>query len=318
MFVFDDFLYFIRSGAYSYVDDSTFGDLAAGAVYRMNLDGSNRTLIYQSESDSDLRMYAIGGDDSLYLLSQSAETYEIIKISTKGGPGTVIASLPLGIDISILGASGNRIYLYTIGYDSSMVSSTGDGITYDILSLDVTNGNVDSIASFSSQEGSEIVPLMYNDKIIIYHQSLPYSIDICDSRCNLQQTISLSDIMDESLRPSSSRGASIIGNTLFIPCWNDQESYECNIVINLETMDMQVSYLTMTQSDGKDTVSAQVVAENETYYLAITATVYEDAEMPLGDGTSTTVQAQHYEYSLIPKAEFSSQSPSVKEIKRID
>ncbi len=65
-------------------------------------------------------------------------------------------------------------------------------------------------------------------------------------------------------------------------------------------------------------LSAQIIAESPTDYLAITAVNYVDAEMPQGDGTSITVQNSRYTYELIPKDEFCSDSYASRTVQWVD
>ena len=66
-----------------------------------------------------------------------------------------------------------------------------------------------------------------------------------------------------------------------------------------------------------DSLGATVLAETGTCYLAMTEIRYENAEVPLGDGTTTTLQNQIYGYSLIPKDQFTAQSPALQTVNRM-
>ena len=85
LFIYDGHLYFIRAGASAYVEGSEFGDLATGAVYRMNLDGSERTQVYSGDGSGDLMMYAVGGEDALYLFEQTVEGIDVLRVPESGG-----------------------------------------------------------------------------------------------------------------------------------------------------------------------------------------------------------------------------------------
>ena len=124
--------------------------------------------------------------------------------------------------------------------------------------------------------------------------------------------------MPENVQAYVGRGPNLIGTTYIIPCCDTQTKLCFNILVDVNTQEINSSSIQYTQSDGKDTLSAQIIAESPTDYLAITAVNYVDAEMPQGDGTSITVQNSRYTYELIPKDEFCSDSNASRTVQWVD
>lgn len=316
MFVYHDHLYFIRSGAYSYVEDGTFGDLARGAVYRMDLDGENRTLIYQGDSSGNLQMYAVGGEDSLYLFQQTSEDVKVIQIPEKGGKAHIVATLPQDTEYQLIGCRGNQLYFHAMGYDADKMNSLGDlgSTTHTLTVLDVQTGERTDLVDLCPDDSSYAEPYMAGTTLLYYYPNGEPRVAFCDEKGQVQNTIFLVDSETESFQRSEN--PYVVGDTLFVPGWDDQQKRGYQILVDSKTGNVSRSDIYLTQEDGKDSLGAAVLAENDTDYLAITAIGYETAEVTREDGTTKSVQNQVYTYSLIPKQQFTAQTPTMQQIKR--
>lgn len=317
MFIRQDQLYFLRSGASYYVESSEFGSLAAGALYRMNLDGSERTLVYQGDGSGDLMMYAVGGADCLYLFEQTAEATEVLRVMDSNHEVSVIAELPMDSYSVPVGCADGKIYFYIMGYDESKPNAYGDpSLTHTFSALDVTTGTLTDVFNLNPDDGSYASPYMAGQMLYLFYPDQPDHVDVCNSNGEVEKTISFTDEM--AGLTTASMNPYVVGNTLVIPCWDDAKGQGANILIHGDTGEAELSRIILTQEDGKDSVGAIIVAENTNAYLAVTAIRYVDAKMPLGDGTSSTVQKQVYEYSLIPKSEFCNTAPAAQIISRVE
>lgn len=317
MFIRQDQLYFLRSGASYYVDSSDFGSLATGALYRMNLDGSERTLLYQGDGSGDLMMYAVGAENCLYLFQQTAETLEVLQIMDSSHEVNVIASLPLDAYYMVVGCADGKIYFHVMGYDENKLNEYGDaGLTHTLSALEVTTGALTDILDLYPDDYNYAAPYMAGQMLYLLYPNQPGRVDVCTTNGTVEKTISFADEM--AGLTMSVTNPYIAGNTLVIPCWSDKKNQGANLLVHGDTGEAELSEVILTQEDGKDSLGAIIVAENEDSYLAITAIRYVDAKMPLGDGTSSTVQKQVYEYSLIPKSEFCNTAPSAQIISRVE
>lgn len=61
---------------------------------------------------------------------------------------------------------------------------------------------------------------------------------------------------------------------------------------------------------------AAALAENESSYLVVSSLTTEEIQAPRGDGTSATLSAQRYGYSLVDKDQFTASSPQLTPIQR--
>mgnify|MGYP003363305911 CR=1 FL=1 len=316
MFVYNDHLYFIRSGSYSYVNDSTLGKLARGAVYRMDLDGGNQTLVYESDGSGNLQMYAVGGKDVLYLFQRTSEAVDVIRVPENGGNTHVIASLPLDANYQLIGCRKNWMYFHVMGYDPDKINSLGGlgSITHTLTVLNVQTGELNDLCDLCPDDSQYAEPYMAGTTLLYYYPNGGPQVAFCDEQGQVQSTVTLVNAKAESFQQIDN--PYVVGDTLFIPCWDDRQKQGYQILVDCKTGNVSRSDICLTQEDGKDSLGAAVLAETETDYLAVTAIGYKDAEMPLADGTTTSVQNQVYMYSLIPKQQFTAQTPVLQTVHR--
>lgn len=316
MFTWKDHLYFIRSGASSYVEGSEFGELAAGAVYRMNLDGSERTTLYQGDGSGDLQMYAVGAEDSIYLFRQTTQAVDVIQVTDNGKDTRVAAQLPVDAMYLLVGCADGKMYFHVIGYDPNRLDANGEGgATHMFSALDVQTGELTEIFDLNPPNGSYTEPYMAGQTLYLYHPNGTPRVDVCDTDGTVKQTMDLSGVLSNFIKPGTNLYT--VGDTLFIPCWDERKGQGLNVLVNAAAGTVETSNILLTQQDGKDSTGAIVLADNGNSYLAITAIRYVDAEMPTGDGTSVSVQSQQYEYSLIDKEKFTSDTPPAQVVDRM-
>ena len=319
MFLWGEKIYYIRAGASSYIESSDFGDLAASAVYSMDKDGSNRKLIYQGNSSGDLLMYAVGWDNTLCFMRQTISNYEIFSISTSGGDEHVLSTFPIDVSAQVMGCIGRNIYFLNISTDENVTDEYGSyGLRYTIKALNVDTDEMIDVMDIPQDGTLPVQPFISGEHIYLCHLGSTRKIDAYDANGTLQSSISLSAVMPENVQAYVGRGPNLIGTTYIIPCCDTQTKLCFNILADVNTQEINSSSIQYTQSDGKDTLSAQIIAESPTDYLAITAVNYVDAEMPQGDGTSITVQNSRYTYELIPKDEFCSDSYASRTVQWVD
>ncbi len=319
MFLWGEKIYYIRAGASSYIESSDFGDLAASAVYSMDKDGSNRKLIYQGNSSGDLLMYAVGWDNTLCFMRQTISNYEIFSISTSGGDEHVLSTFPIDVSAQVMGCIGRNIYFLNISTDENVTDEYGSyGLRYTIKALNVDTDEMIDVMDIPQDGTLPVQPFISGEHIYLCHLGSTRKIDAYDANGTLQSSISLSAVMPENVQAYVGRGPNLIGTTYIIPCCDTQTKLCFNILVDVNTQEINSSSIQYTQSDGKDTLSAQIIAESPTDYLAITAVNYVDAEMPQGDGTSITVQNSRYTYELIPKDEFCSDSYASRTVQWVD
>lgn len=314
MFVYADHLYFIRSGS---VENSDLGALAAGAVYRMNLDGSAQTQIYTCDDGSTLLMYAVGGQECLYLLQQESDGTKVLRIPEDGGEAAVVANLPANDYYNLIGCRDGLLYLHQIGIDPNRENSEGDmgATTHTLATLDVQSGTLSELADLCPSNGRYAEPHMAGGTLLYYYPDGERQVAICDENGQVQTTISLTEVAGNSFQQVDT--PYLVGNTLFIPCWDAEQDHGYQILVDTGTGAVSRSDVCLTQEDGKDPLGATVLAENDTAYLVMTEIRHEDAELHKGDGTAVTLQNQVYGYSLIPKQQFAAQDPELQPIQRV-
>lgn len=317
LFIYNEHLYFIRAGASAYVEGSEFGDLATGAVYRMNLDGSERTQVYSGEGSGDLMMYAVGGEDTLYLFEQTVEGIDVLRVPESGGAPETITTLPPDDgSYQLIGCRDGLLYFHVIGYDENKKNSMGDmgSSTHTLVTLDVQTGAQTDLVDLCPDDSRYAEPYMAGSTLMYYYPNGERKVAFCDANGEVQNTVSLTE---EASDFQQADNPYVVGNTLFIPCWDDEQKHGYQILVNAETGEVSRSDVCLTQEDGKDPLGATVLAETDTEYLVMSEIRYEDAQMPMGDGTATTVQNQVYGYSLIPKQQFTTQEPAQQRIERM-
>lgn len=317
LFIYDDYLYFIRAGASAYVNGSEFGDLATGAVYRMNMDGSNRTQVYSGDGSGDLMMYAVGGENQLYLFEQNSEGVTVLQVPESGGAAQAVATLPSESSYQLIGCRDGLLYFHEIGYDSNKKNSLGDlgSTTHALVTLDVQSGSLERLVDLCPDDSRYAEPYMVGNTLLYYYPNGDRKIAFCDANGEVQETVALTESAASDFQQVDT--PYVVGNTLFIPCWDSEQKHGYQLLVNADTGEISRSDACLTQEDGKDPLGAIVLAETDTDYLALTEIRYEDAQMPMGDGTATTVQSQVYGYSLIPKQQFTTQEAEQQSIERM-
>lgn len=302
VFVWQDQLYFMRMGACDYIDGSEFGQLAASGVWQMEPDGTNRRQIYQGGSAEDLVMWAAASADDLYLM-RSDNT--LLRVPLEGGEAQIVATLPAWG--RAVGCSGQLVYLW--GWDDSSETLT---------TVDVVSGEVSQLLTLSTSAKSWVEPCVVGDTLFLIDKGPEPRIDLCGLDGTVRESIPLKEYLVGDVSVSLDNDATVIGNTVCIALWNHDTKQGMNAVVDAASGTVSISPVCLTQDNGKDAVAAMVVAESAEDYLVITGIYEADAQMPQGDGTSLTVQTQRYAYSLIPKDEFCTQSPTLRPIQRVD
>lgn len=314
MLLFHDHLYFIRSGSSGSGESDA---LSAAAVYRMNLDGSDRMQIYQSTGGGTLMMYAVGGESCLYLLEQTPDAVEVLQLPEAGGDAKSLASLPGNNYYKLIGCRDGLFYFHVIGYDPDKINSAGDmgSTTHTLATLDPSTGTLNNLADLCPDDNQYAEPYMAGTTLLYYYPNGEHTVAFCDGLGQVESTLSLADAAGGAFQQTDN--PYVVGDVLFIPCWDASQGHGYQILVDTETKCISRSDICLTQQDGKDSLGATVLAETGTCYLAMTEIRYENAEVPLGDGTTTTLQNQIYGYSLIPKDQFTAQSPTLQTVNRM-
>lgn len=316
MFIWDDKLYAMRSGASWYIDNSDFGPLAASAIYQMDMDGSNRKEIYLGDSETELLMYAAACDHELYLIRQKVDIIEVFKINENGGEEKVIAEFPNGVALKLAGCAGEKMYFNRFCFDESKTDSTEEyQLTEMLTSLNVTNGEKKDLVNLFPSEAKLAQPFVTNGKLYLYYPNAS-QVDVCDLSGNVESSIPFNDEI-AGMEIYSGRSANIIGTSIFVPCFDIKTNTGLNLVIDLGEGKITRSNVTIYRTDGKDIPPAQVVAETGNEYLVNTGYTIYSAKMPMGDGTTNTTELMLSEYSLIGKDNFCSEKLSSRKIERI-
>jgi len=250
---------------------------------------------------------------------QTISNYEIFSISTSGGDEHVLSTFPIDVSAQVMGCIGRNIYFLNISTDENVTDEYGSyGLRYTIKALNVDTDEMIDVMDIPQDGTLPVQPFISGEHIYLCHLGSTRKIDAYDANGTLQSSISLSAVMPENVQAYVGRGPNLIGTTYIIPCCDTQTKLCFNILVDVNTQEINSSSIQYTQSDGKDTLSAQIIAESPTDYLAITAVNYVDAEMPQGDGTSITVQNSRYTYELIPKDEFCSDSYASRTVQWVD
>lgn len=150
IFLWDGYLYYLdrpldNSGIRLYGDIEVF-DLEAdqAALYRMNLDGSERKLIYTFDADATVEDLAFGNDEGLYFVTKTLSTTknasgiyfttanrQLIRLNLNSGKAEPVCSLDFGdgLNWQVIGCAGDKLVLKVYQYP--------DGITgQDDIALD--------------------------------------------------------------------------------------------------------------------------------------------------------------------------------------
>lgn len=332
MFCWNDKIYVMRSGASWYVDNSDFGSLAASAIYQMELDGSNRKQIYLGDNSTELLMFAAGTQNSLYLFRQRINIIEVFCISEGGGEETLIAEFPCEVPVKLVGCYGEKMYFSRYSYnksystsinqeqntetlaDSDAINNESIQLSETLTVLNVANGEIKDIMNLSDSDAAQ--PFISNENLYLYYPS-SLEVDICD----LNGAVSKSVFFESQMKNMDlyiGRGPTLIENTLFVPCWDNEADIGANLVIDLEAGTVNRSNAIINRTDGRDIPPAQVVAETENEYLVITGYTICSAKMPMGDSTTNTTEMLLLKYSIIEKTAFCSENYNGREVSRIN
>lgn len=288
--------------------------LRTDAVYRMEPDGSDRRLVYQCDSGA-LLMCAAASEDHLYLFQRSGDNIRAIRVPKEGGSGSTVATLSGDQDVTLVGCRDGLMYLHRMGYDPDKADSMGvlGATTHTLATLDPATGQVTELADLCPDDTQYAEPYMAGETLLLFYPNNGLQLAICDEKGQPQRTLPLT-AQGESLHQIEQ--PYVIGDTFFLPCWDDQLHQGCQLLVDIPTGEVSRSDLCLSRDDGKDKLGATVLAENESSYLVVSSLTTEEIQAPRGDGTSVTLSAQRYGYSLVDKDQFTAASPQLTPIQR--
>lgn len=289
LFFYNEHLYYLRTGASYYVDNSEFGKLAASAIYRMNPDGSNRELIYQGDGASELLPYAIGNESALYFLRQTIEGVELLCLQGENYSQKTVFQFSLGT--TFVGCSGSLIYYLSMDTEN-------DNSSFTLSSFDTQNGQVTKVLEWDLENYGE--PLIVEQALYMVR---PWKRGIDQYTLTGEKTKEISFDQFYQDTAVTYEKVYLAGETIVIPCYDNATQRYYNILVNTAANSLSCSNLVL-ESTEKDSIAAVIVANTSENYLAITKRAAEKCEMPLGDGTTQSVEAQVYGYTLFSREDF--------------
>lgn len=155
LFPVGDSLFLLRAGAPMYADQ--FGQDALAAVFRMELDGSNRQQIYTGGGDEILLSTAAADEKYLYLISQqiigdedSPEQYgHLLRVDQRTGEATELCRF--SPNAFLIGAKDGLLVFHNI------VNTEQEGAvsrSHEIFCYDIASGTLSTIQTWSKDPGT--------------------------------------------------------------------------------------------------------------------------------------------------------------------
>lgn len=162
-----DKLFLLRTGAPSYAN--TFGDDAMAAVFRMNLDGSNRTQIYLGDASEEFGATAAADDNFLYLIQKQTETTDdspvdkkyLIQMDQQSGQTERLCEVPYGT--TVIGVADGMLIFHSIS-DSADDENALPVFRHEILAYDVAPGTLSVIQAWAQEEYANT--WVYDDMLV--------------------------------------------------------------------------------------------------------------------------------------------------------
>ncbi|MBD5095266.1 MAG: hypothetical protein HDT26_13540 [Subdoligranulum sp.] len=162
-----DKLFLLRAGAPSAAD--TFGDDAMAAVFRMDPDGSNRTLLYQGGADERFGDTAAADGHFLYLIGQRTETTGdapveksyLLRMDGESGQTETLCELADGA--WFIGAADGMLIFHSIS-DIADDDSTPPMFGHKIFAYDVASGTLSVLQTWQYEEYTEA--WVYDDLLV--------------------------------------------------------------------------------------------------------------------------------------------------------
>lgn len=301
VFLWQDQLYYLQSGASGY-ETGELKEKALGALYRMELDGSGRTQIYQTDAGSTLLGDVAGNEQGeLYLLEQTTSGVDLIQLDTKKQQRTVLSSF--GFGTRLLGTAGSQLYLTCIDPD------TKQGASYQIISYDPGANQTKEVLSWTDSTSG--TPLLSGDTIYFFPYNQPV-VPLYSLQGEPKGSIDLS---------SELKGRNVyeqiyqVGDSIFLPIYDSNTNEYGTIILSTRDQSTQVAWSKFHDEEKNEDYSAVVMAETGDSLLVLTRRTFEDATMPQGDGTSITVSFPHYGFSLMSRQDYlSARTENIQEI----
>lgn len=162
-----DKLFLLRTGAPIYAD--RFGDDAMAAVFRMNLDGSDRTTVYIGSADERFNDTAAADDHDLYLIREQTERTDdspinksyLIRMDGESGRTENLCELEYGT--WLIGAADGMLVFHSI----SDIAEDDNGMPmfgHEILAYDVASGTLSALKTWQQDEYTEA--WVYEDLLV--------------------------------------------------------------------------------------------------------------------------------------------------------
>lgn len=152
IFIWNEYLYFLDrdsdTGGTVITDLTGETDIEAeqAGLYRMNLDGSSRELVYQFEAGATVEDLALGGNEGIYFVTKKlgssrgdSGTYvttserKLICLDPDAGNAKTVCSLDFGDgrNWEVIGCGGNRVVLEAYQYPDGMTDEEASALDSD-------------------------------------------------------------------------------------------------------------------------------------------------------------------------------------------
>ncbi len=303
-----DSLFLLRMGAPMYADQ--FGQDALAAVFRMELDGSNRQQIYLGEGDEILLASAAADDEYLYLISQRIvedgdspmQCEYLLRIDQRTGETKNLGQLPSGA--FLIGAGDGLLVFHNI------INTEQEGTfsrSHEIFVYDVTSGALSTIQTWSKDLGT--VAVVYDD-LLITASPLSRTVSVRALRTDeAAAEYPLPDSLSADFK-SFSFTSCYDGRFLF---WD--YSSRTTHTLNLSTGEwsaVTLEYMDLTKDDPRP---VEIYAETSTHFLVCrdekTVTrhfIYPD------DGTEYEAERVQPVFALMTKEDYWASVPNYQDI----
>lgn len=307
VFPLDDALFLVRTGAPDYSD--RYGQDALAAIFRMNLNGSNRQQLYTGANDEILLSTIAAKGQKLFLISQHTETEN----------GTPIQNRYL---IQVDAVTGEKQELCKLTDSAWMIGAVDDYLLFHSI--------------YVENAGENTVPEMTHEIFVYSFETKSLAVINSWSPAKKQSaivngnTLLLANVPDRTLTVQEISSGQVIASYSLEPHIKDdtqtlwhQACFDNKFIFSdgkqlcaLDVTSGDWSYMTMTYQDP-DKLEArpvEIYAETETEYLVCYDKQIVPREYLDGEGVVQEVESTQPSFALINKEDYWNSVPNFKKV----
>lgn len=302
-------LFLVRTGAPDYANQ--LGNDALAAIYRMELNGADRKLLYTGGANEMLLSTIATDGKNLFFIRNQTELKEnipiqsrfLVQLDTTTGEQKEICALPDGA--WMIGASGQSLIFHSITVKNK-AENAAPRMEHEIFAYSLETQNLSTVQSWSSAENK--TALVFQNNCITVNADTKELTVTEISTGKIIATHSLAQFMTAENKNIWFQGCH--DNHFYFFDWSVQQLCAIDLVSG------EGKYITMTylDPDKQEQRPVEIYAETDTDFLICYDKKILPRNYPAPDGTMETIEVSQPQFALIAKADYWNSVANYKQV----